>query len=350
MDVMSRPDRAVFRLPAAALFLPVLLLFVHHPAGDRGRPWWACCSRFRCAALVWVVVTRTTADAVRVTAHGLLRCEADGLDGHGRARVPRFPVGGRRRQRRPAAAAADGPAPRPAAAGRGVRRQPAARRDRPTPEPIDRCRCRRTGRGCRRTPRRADDGRANLPADPPADIRPAQPGRRTPPPVPTGRGERRRTPHCSSRTRAVRAARWVWPAAPYADPVTSRPATGLPPGDEAGRTTSARARRRPGEPDRSSADRDTPTRCTVDRARQTRSESDPSDRRGATAPIRRPAADRPRPSPSATRGNQMAHRSGPVGPPLAGDHARRTASAAAAGHPVLAVAGLLLGAAAAASC
>lgn len=71
MDVMSRPDRAVFRLPAAALFLPILLLFCITPLAT-GAPWWGVLFAVPVGALVWVVITRTTATPVGVTAHGLL--------------------------------------------------------------------------------------------------------------------------------------------------------------------------------------------------------------------------------------------------------------------------------------
>jgi len=71
MDVMSRPDRAVFRLPAAALFLPILLLFCITPLAT-GAPWWGVLFAVPVGALVWVVITRTTATSVGVTAHGLL--------------------------------------------------------------------------------------------------------------------------------------------------------------------------------------------------------------------------------------------------------------------------------------
>lgn len=71
MDVMSRPDRAVFRLPAVALFLPILLFFCITPLATAG-PWWGVLFAVPAAALVWVLIARTTANTKGVTAHGLL--------------------------------------------------------------------------------------------------------------------------------------------------------------------------------------------------------------------------------------------------------------------------------------
>jgi hypothetical protein len=71
MDVMSRPDRAVFRLPVAALFVPVLILFCITPLATVA-PWWGVLFAVPLGAVAWVIVTRTTANSERVTAHGLL--------------------------------------------------------------------------------------------------------------------------------------------------------------------------------------------------------------------------------------------------------------------------------------
>ena len=54
MDVMSRPDRAVFRLPAVALFLPILLFFCITPLATAG-PWWGVLFAVPVGALVWVL-------------------------------------------------------------------------------------------------------------------------------------------------------------------------------------------------------------------------------------------------------------------------------------------------------
>ena len=71
MDVMSRPDRAIFRLPAAALFLPVLLFFCITPLATAGGAVGRCCSRSR-----WRIGVGAhhphNGHGDRVTAHGLL--------------------------------------------------------------------------------------------------------------------------------------------------------------------------------------------------------------------------------------------------------------------------------------
>jgi Bacterial PH domain len=82
---MARPDRATFRLPLAALFFPVLLLFCITPLATAGGLWWIAFI-VPLLALVWVIVTRTTATRARVAAYGLLGArrmdwtEMDGLE------------------------------------------------------------------------------------------------------------------------------------------------------------------------------------------------------------------------------------------------------------------------------
>ncbi len=71
MDGMARTDRATFRLPAVALFVPVLLFFCIAPLATSGG-WWASLFLVPVAALAWVLLTRTTVTPDRVTAHGLL--------------------------------------------------------------------------------------------------------------------------------------------------------------------------------------------------------------------------------------------------------------------------------------
>lgn len=70
MDVMSRPDRAVFRLPAVALFLPILLFLCITPLATAG-PWWGVLFAVPAGALAWVLIARTTANPEGVTAHTL---------------------------------------------------------------------------------------------------------------------------------------------------------------------------------------------------------------------------------------------------------------------------------------
>jgi len=68
---MARPDRATFRLPAWALFLPLMLLFLITPLAtvEAG---WGVLFIVPLVALVWVVVTRTTATGTRLSTYGLL--------------------------------------------------------------------------------------------------------------------------------------------------------------------------------------------------------------------------------------------------------------------------------------
>ena len=127
MDVMSRPDRAIFRLPACALFLPIMLLFLITPLATVAAGW-GVLFVVPVGALVWVVVTRTTPTTGGPCTYGLLGRQADGLDGPGPARVPdsrwAIAVGtDGRRLRLPMVRPRDLPL-----LTRGVRRQPAARR------------------------------------------------------------------------------------------------------------------------------------------------------------------------------------------------------------------------------
>ena len=108
MDGMSRSDRATFRLPAVALFVPVLLFVTASP---RWRPSAGGGLLFvvPVVAVAWVLITQDHGDRDRVTAHGLRRFPADGLDRSGPVGVQRT-RGGRLRSadRWPTAAAADG--------------------------------------------------------------------------------------------------------------------------------------------------------------------------------------------------------------------------------------------------
>ena len=76
MDDMSRsgrrpPQRATFRLPAPALFFPVLLMFCITPLATSGGAW-ALTFAVPVIALAWVLLTRTKATPTKVTAYGLL--------------------------------------------------------------------------------------------------------------------------------------------------------------------------------------------------------------------------------------------------------------------------------------
>jgi hypothetical protein len=68
---MARPDRATFRLPAWALFLPIMLLFLITPLATVAAGW-GVLFVVPVVALIWVVVTRTTATGTRLTTYGLL--------------------------------------------------------------------------------------------------------------------------------------------------------------------------------------------------------------------------------------------------------------------------------------
>jgi len=68
---MARPDRATFRLPAWALLLPIMLLFLSTPLATVADGW-GVLFIVPLVALAWVVVTRTTATGTRLTTYGLL--------------------------------------------------------------------------------------------------------------------------------------------------------------------------------------------------------------------------------------------------------------------------------------
>lgn len=69
---MPQPDRAVFRLPASALFIPVLLFFITTPLATAA-PWLLALYALPGYAAVWVLTTRTVADPEAVTVHNHLR-------------------------------------------------------------------------------------------------------------------------------------------------------------------------------------------------------------------------------------------------------------------------------------
>ncbi|MEP6562688.1 MAG: PH domain-containing protein, partial [Nakamurella sp.] len=75
MDGMARSDRATFRLPAAALFVPVLLFVCITPLATVGGQWWVLYI-VPVLALVWVLITHTRATADRITTFGLLGSKA----------------------------------------------------------------------------------------------------------------------------------------------------------------------------------------------------------------------------------------------------------------------------------
>ncbi|MGI8414914.1 MAG: PH domain-containing protein [Nakamurella sp.] len=66
----TRTARLVFRLPVVALVMPAVLLFCVVPLGATGG-WRLVMFGIPLAALVWVVITRTTADAAGLRVTGL---------------------------------------------------------------------------------------------------------------------------------------------------------------------------------------------------------------------------------------------------------------------------------------
>ncbi len=67
MAGMARPDRAVFRLPASAVFIPLLLFIVTTPLATAG-PYTLPLYLLPCYGVFYVFWTRTTADAHSITA------------------------------------------------------------------------------------------------------------------------------------------------------------------------------------------------------------------------------------------------------------------------------------------
>jgi hypothetical protein len=68
---MARSDRATFRLPAWALLLPIMLLFLITPLATVADGW-GVLFVVPLVALIWVVITRTTVTGTRLTTYGLL--------------------------------------------------------------------------------------------------------------------------------------------------------------------------------------------------------------------------------------------------------------------------------------
>jgi hypothetical protein len=71
MDGMARSDRATFRLPAVALFVPVLLFVCITPLATADGTWWVLYI-VPVLGFAWVLITHTTATADRMTTYGLL--------------------------------------------------------------------------------------------------------------------------------------------------------------------------------------------------------------------------------------------------------------------------------------
>ncbi len=85
---MSHPDRALFRQPASALFLPVLLFIITTPLATAER-WTLVFYLIPIVALFYALWTRTAADAHAITVYNLrgrrriLWADLDGFEFHG---------------------------------------------------------------------------------------------------------------------------------------------------------------------------------------------------------------------------------------------------------------------------
>ncbi len=86
---MSRPERAVFRLPGVALIIPFLLFVCVTPLANAGAAFWLALYVFPAVGLAYILLTRTVADAEMIRTTGLLGSrritwtELDGLEFHG---------------------------------------------------------------------------------------------------------------------------------------------------------------------------------------------------------------------------------------------------------------------------
>lgn len=86
---MSRPDRAVFRLPGVALIIPFLLFVCVTPLANAGADFWLALYVFPVAGLAYILLTQTSADAQAIRTKGLLGgrriawADLDGLEFHG---------------------------------------------------------------------------------------------------------------------------------------------------------------------------------------------------------------------------------------------------------------------------
>ena len=86
---MSRPPRAVFRLPGAALLIPFLLFVCVTPLATVGAKFWLALYVLPVIGLAYVLLTRTVADAQAIRTTGLLGgrrinwADLDGLEFHG---------------------------------------------------------------------------------------------------------------------------------------------------------------------------------------------------------------------------------------------------------------------------
>ena len=99
---MSRSERAVFRLPGAAILIPFLLFVCVTPLATIGAAFWLALYLLPIVGLAYVLFTRTVADAEVIRTTGLLGgrripwAELDGLEFHGPRWAIAVGTGGRR--------------------------------------------------------------------------------------------------------------------------------------------------------------------------------------------------------------------------------------------------------------
>ena len=99
---MSRSERAVFRLPGAAILIPFLLFVCVTPLATVGAAFWLALYLLPIVGLAYVLFTRTVADAEVIRTTGLLGgrripwSELDGLEFHGPRWAIAVGTGGRR--------------------------------------------------------------------------------------------------------------------------------------------------------------------------------------------------------------------------------------------------------------
>ena len=86
---MSRPERAVFRLPGIALLIPFLLFVCVTPLANAGADFLLALYVFPVVGLAYILLTRTVADSEVIRTTGLLGgrrvawADLDGLEFHG---------------------------------------------------------------------------------------------------------------------------------------------------------------------------------------------------------------------------------------------------------------------------
>lgn len=99
---MSRPDRAVFRLPLISALIPFLAFVCITPLANAGDPAWLAFYLFPLAGLAYILITRTIADPADIRAMGLRGVrriawsDLDGLEFHGPRWATAVALDGRR--------------------------------------------------------------------------------------------------------------------------------------------------------------------------------------------------------------------------------------------------------------